>query len=180
MIAGWLGWALLAFLVAGAGYMWYEQRKKKNQERSHWYIPVEGFGVVWVPKQYKEEEARELADSLHAIQKVIWSMCNELYQPKKEVVWYMDTIGLGFVSHSMEHPHIVYNPGPHKLYIKVEPKATMWFAHEVHNVYRRWLWGIAHIYTPVSLQDQVRAVLVRDEITKVMEHDEGGNNATEL
>lgn len=169
-LPGWIGWVATAIIVLVFAYLFYKQRKRKaNDTRTHAWTPVDGFGTLWIPLDIPKKERLEIAGMLHMVQLTVWDLCDRAYPTDEHdeetyetryyegPEWYIDTIGLGHEHPSDAHQYVSWHPGAHKMELKVDDQMYYWFAREVHNIYRCFMYGRDHIYDTLNAADLERA-----------------------
>ena len=162
VIPAYIGWlAVVVIIVAFAAAFAAQRRRKARQVPTHWRIPIDGFADVSVTREVSRTRAGLIAFTLEVRRNAVWRKCTEVYKHKPKHPWPVDKIGVVTDPAVMpkDHPRIAWSRGLVKLLIADD--MYLWFAHEVHQMFRRQMLGRRWTTKPRTAADAARAVKVQ-------------------
>jgi len=156
-MVGWIlsGVIAIAFFVL----LFKQQRDKRNNTPHLWDQDIDGFGSLWLPTTVSEEDGEKIAAKLANVRDVIWKQCKRNYGV--DVRWTVVQTSVAPAEPHKDHKHVMFIPGAHKIYLRLQERMYYWFARECHNAYRWQLHGFNHIYEPVDDDDKAALILTQ-------------------
>ena len=162
MIPAYIGWLALAVIIVAFTAAFIAQRRRKAaQVPTHWRIPIDGFADVSVVREVTRVRAGMIAYTLETTRNTVLEKCSTIYKHEPKHPWSVDKIGVVTDPSAMpkDHPRIAWSRGLVKLLIADD--MYLWFAHEVHQMFRRQMLGRRWTTQPRSAADAARAIKVQ-------------------
>lgn len=151
------GFLLVLAVAAVFGYLLYSmhERKKNDPVVSYW-VETDSLHVI-VPSNISKDNGQAIADQLNQAHLDLWSELAEIY----DVDIPHRIIGLVvLVEGEVEpnHPYVSWHMSTNRLRLQIRDDMVLWFALELHNVFRVSAFGYDSVYNFVSEEDRERSV----------------------
>jgi hypothetical protein len=149
---------LLVLAVAAVfGYLLYSMHeRKKNDPTISYFIETSSLHVA-VPSRIPKSEGQALAESLDQAHLDLWSELAEIY----DVDVPHRIIGLVILMDGEvepNHPYVSWHMSTNRMRLQINDEMVLWFALELHNVFRVSAFGYDSVYNFVSEEDREKSI----------------------